>query len=291
MRFHRTRAIFTSGLKLKDGFSAGNLRYLSPNFFGEGGVFNFHSGPTLFCNHSQTDFVSFGDIELPIKSISSKSSSSDLVPKPNFKWFDDASHREEDIALPLEVFQHLRWLAQKYCIGQDMFLTGFPSSLRRALVLKFAALSNLEVEYMAITPDTTEADLKQRREIINNNILFVDQPPVRAAINGRLLILDGIEKAERNVLPTLNNLLENREMNLDDGRHLISKSKWDDISTLNIDIEADHSSTAGLVPVHPNFRVIALGLSIPPYAGNPMDVSLSHYAIYTTITTISPSVL
>ena len=29
---------------------------------------------------------------------------------------------------------------------------------------------------------------------------------------GRVLILEGIEKAERNVLPTLNNLLENREM-------------------------------------------------------------------------------
>jgi hypothetical protein len=28
------------------------------------------------------------------------------------------------------------------------------------------------------------------------------------------LILDGLEKAERNVLPTLNNLLENREMSL-----------------------------------------------------------------------------
>jgi hypothetical protein len=31
-----------------------------------------------------------------------------------------------------------------------------------------------------------------------------------------VLILDGLEKAERNVLPTLNNLLENREMSLQD---------------------------------------------------------------------------
>lgn len=35
-------------------------------------------------------------------------------------------------------------------------------------------------------------------------------------------MIDGIERAERNVLPTLNNLLENREMGLDDGRFLVS---------------------------------------------------------------------
>jgi hypothetical protein len=42
-----------------------------------------------------------------------------------------------------------------------------------------------------------------------------------------VLVLDGIEKAERNVLPVLNNLLENREMNLDDGRRLIPHSRYD----------------------------------------------------------------
>ena len=40
----------------------------------------------------------------------------------------------------------------------------------------------------------------------------------RAAVRGRVLVLEGIDKAERNVLPILNNLLENREMQLDDGR-------------------------------------------------------------------------
>ena len=50
---------------------------------------------------------------------------------------------------------------------------------------------------------------------------------MRAATNGRVLILEGIEKAERNVLPVLNNLLENREMQLDDGRFLMSASRYD----------------------------------------------------------------
>lgn len=50
---------------------------------------------------------------------------------------------------------------------------------------------------------------------------------MRAATEGRLLIIEGIEKAERNVLPLLNNLLENREMHLEDGRHLISAERYD----------------------------------------------------------------
>jgi hypothetical protein len=49
--------------------------------------------------------------------------------------------------------------------------------------------------------------LKQRREIVGGSALYIDQAPVRAALEGKVLILDGIEKAERNVLPTLNNLL------------------------------------------------------------------------------------
>ena len=50
---------------------------------------------------------------------------------------------------------------------------------------------------------------------------------MKAATEGRVLILEGIEKAERNVLPVLNNLLENREMQLDDGRFLMAASRYD----------------------------------------------------------------
>ena len=42
-----------------------------------------------------------------------------------------------------------------------------------------------------------------------------------------MLILDGIEKAERNVLPVLNNLLENRELQLDDGRLIVAPDRYD----------------------------------------------------------------
>ena len=41
------------------------------------------------------------------------------------------------------------------------------------------------------------------------------------------LICDLFCQAERNVLPVLNNLLENREMHLEDGRLLIPASRFD----------------------------------------------------------------
>ena len=109
--------------------------------------------------------------------------------------------------------------------------------------------------------------MKQRREIRDRSITWHDQPPVSAAVEGRVLILDGIEKAERNVLPTLNNLLENREMALSDGRFLTDPERFDLM-------EPAVAERSGLVRVHPDFRVIALGLPVPRFQGFPLDPPL-----------------
>ena len=85
-----------------------------------------------------------------------------------------------------------------------------PGPFRRWLALYYCELTQREVEYLSLSRDTTEADIKQRREIRNKNVVYIDQCAVVAAIKGRVLILEGLEKCERNVLPVLNNLLENR---------------------------------------------------------------------------------
>ena len=82
--------------------------------------------------------------------------------------------------------------------------------------MRFCELAGREAEYIALTRDTTESDLKQRREIVaGGTSIFFDQGVVNAAVHGRVLILEGLEKVERNVLPIINNLLENREMMLE----------------------------------------------------------------------------
>jgi hypothetical protein len=77
---------------------------------------------------------------------------------------------------------HLRWMLQKYSLGQDMYLVGAPGSVRRRLAMAFAEMCQKEVEVLTLSQDTTEADLKQRREIKGGSAFLVDQAPVRAAM-------------------------------------------------------------------------------------------------------------
>lgn len=51
-------------------------------------------------------------------------------------------------------------------LRQDMFLIGAGGPLRRWAAFHFCEMTKREVEYIALTRDTTESDLKQRREII-----------------------------------------------------------------------------------------------------------------------------
>ena len=100
---------------------------------------------------------------------------------------------------------------------------------------------------------------------------YIDQCAVRAALEGRVLVLEGVEKAERNVLPVLNNLLENREMQLEDGRFLVAAERYDKLLQEHTQEELD---SLKLVRVNERFRVIALGLPVPRYQGNPLDPPL-----------------
>ncbi|CAG7731785.1 unnamed protein product [Allacma fusca] len=166
---------------------------------------------------------------------------------------------------------HLQWMLKKDLLGQDMFLIGPPGPMKRRLAMAFAELTKREIEYVCLSRDTTESDLKQRREVLGKTASYIDQSAVNAATNGRLLIIEGIEKAERNVLPLLNNLLENREMNLEDGRHLIAPERYDKLIKEH---STDSLERWKLVRVHEDFRVIALGLPVPLFKGNPLDPPL-----------------
>ncbi|ESN95820.1 hypothetical protein HELRODRAFT_179006 [Helobdella robusta] len=212
----------------------------------------------------------------------------------------------EPESLSQTTLSHLRWIMQKDLLGQDVFLIGPPGSFRRNLAMMYLEVVGRECEYISLSRDVTDNDLKQRREITRGSAVYVDQfcrdidanqvresdkekvkeiekervresekervrCAVRAAIEGRVLILEGIEKAERNVLPVLNNLLENREMQLDDGRFLMAADRYDRLLKENT---PDQLESLKLVRVDPNFRVIALGLPVPRYRGNPLDPPL-----------------
>jgi len=66
-------------------------------------------------------------------------------------------------------------MLQKDSLGQDMFLIGPPGPEKFRIAHIFAQLINQEVEYVALSRDTTESDLKQRREIRSGTAFFEDQ--------------------------------------------------------------------------------------------------------------------
>ena len=66
-------------------------------------------------------------------------------------------------------------MLEKDVLKQDMFLLGPPGFKGRHLALQYAELTNSEIEYVALNRDTTESDLKQRREIVNGSTVYFDQ--------------------------------------------------------------------------------------------------------------------
>lgn len=69
----------------------------------------------------------------------------------------------------------LKWMLQKDKLGQDIFLIGRPSCRRRQLAMIYSQLTQREIEFVSLSRDTTEADLKQRREIINGCATYINQ--------------------------------------------------------------------------------------------------------------------
>ncbi|KAM5545989.1 hypothetical protein V8D89_000115 [Ganoderma adspersum] len=160
---------------------------------------------------------------------------------------------------------NLHFILQKYLLGQDVFLLSQPGPYARRLALTFCRLINSEYEFVALHRDIGETELKQGREIrAGGNLVYVDSAAVRAVKNGRVLIIEGIEKAERGIMPVLNNLLENREINLDDGTHIVHPHRY-----ALLDTTETESTT--FIPAHKNFRVIAIAAPVPPYPGYPLD--------------------
>ena len=167
---------------------------------------------------------------------------------------------------------HMRWMSLKDMLKQDMLLLGAPGPIRRRIALNYCQSQGRSWEYVSLTRDVTESDLKQRREIYNRkDAIWTNQPVVRAALSGSILILEGLENAERNVLPILNNLLENREMHLENGEHIISFEKY---TMLREKYSEKELAMEGLKYAHPDFRVVATCVPVPPFSGLSMDPPL-----------------
>ena len=197
--------------------------------------------------------VSLGGIALPARAVPS---SPHLVP-----WVGALNGTPPGLGSQSSL-STLRWLVMQLQLGQDSLILADPSARPRRLVHWLCALLGRECESVAITRDTTESDLKQRREMRGGTVVHEAAPPLRAALHGRVLLLEGVEKAERNVLPLLNNLLENREMAMDDGSFLAAP--W---AGEGGEVADEAGSDDGILRCSPAFVVIAIGWPQPAYPG------------------------
>ena len=84
-------------------------------------------------------------------------------------------------------YSHIKWMVQKDALNQDMFLIGSHSPMRRWLALRFCEVTNRKCEFVALTSDTSEGDLKSRRELRHTSsetkslisVVWFDQAVVR----------------------------------------------------------------------------------------------------------------
>lgn len=75
--------------------------------------------------------------------------------------------------------RHLEWMVKKELMKQDMFLIGPPGGYKRRLVKLYGYIMSREMEMVQISRDTTEADIKQRREIKDKSVIYHDQVKIR----------------------------------------------------------------------------------------------------------------
>jgi hypothetical protein len=127
-------------------------------------------------------------------------------------------------------------------------------------------LRGIPYEYVSLNRDTSAADLRQRRELRDGNTTLEHGPVLRAAVNGHVLILDGLGKVEPNLLPLINELLESRQMELEDG-FLLAPEAYDRL-------DADARANPKLLRCHEQFRVLALVTPTKFDAGLPLDPPL-----------------
>lgn len=81
-------------------------------------------------NFSVQREVSIGDVKVPLRTPEHP----ELVPRGYLAGLN----------VP-EVLEHIRWIVQKRIMSQDIFLLGFPTSLRRRIVMAAAELCDWEV--------------------------------------------------------------------------------------------------------------------------------------------------
>lgn len=103
-------------------------------------------------------------------------------------------------------------------------------------------------------------DLLMRRTTdTKGNTMFAEQPLVKAAKQGGLVILDGVDRLPSSTLAVLAPLITDRELSLGDGSRLVRSDRY---HTLVASLGQKEVDRRNIFEIKPSFRII--GLALPP---------------------------
>ncbi|KAJ8985337.1 hypothetical protein NQ317_008368 [Molorchus minor] len=141
----------------------------------------------------------------------------------------------------------------------DFCIVGPNGSGKNMLVNEMAQILDREVENIVLYQDMTSRDLVQQRTTLDNgDTVWNFSPLVSAALEGRIAILDGIDRIHPSTLTVLHRLIQDRELQLHDGRRLISSDRYEFLQK-EFNLTEEQLKASGVLRIHSDFRIIAIG--------------------------------
>ena len=168
----------------------------------------------------------------------------------------------------IETAENARLLSEMmmdHTAGHDICLVGPRGSGKSTVAREFAEragyaaeMGGAGVETVHLVKDTTARDLLQRRSTdAQGNTVWELSPLVHAAVEGRLVVLDGIDRLPSDTLSVLHSLFHHRDLTLFDGTRLVGPER---LAERGLSSGVGEGSEETL-HISPHFRM--LGLAAP----------------------------
>ncbi|KAG5885894.1 hypothetical protein JTB14_019153 [Gonioctena quinquepunctata] len=171
----------------------------------------------------------------------------------------------------------------------DVCIVGTSGCGKSMLVNKVAEVLGREVENIVLYQDMTSRDLIQQRTTLDNgDTIWKFSPLVGAALEGKVAVLDGINRIHPSTLTVLHRLVHDRELQLHDGKRLIDSDRFK-ILQEHFKLTKEQLHESGVFEIHPNFRIVAIGEppNLQATAGNWMSPEILSLFVFHEMRTLS----
>jgi MoxR-like ATPase len=143
----------------------------------------------------------------------------------------------------------------------DVCILGPKGSGKSMLVRTITRMLRQSSVYVPVYKDMSSRDLLQKRSTnLNGDTIWENSGLVDAAIAGQYAILDGVHALDSGAFSSLQRLMSEREISLPDGTRLVHPGNYQRLRD-TFRISEENLEKKRIFPVHPRFRIIALGNS------------------------------